>query len=105
MPTVSTGCALHRLRGVFLTSLGADKTQIEASFREAIRIAKQQKAVSLTKCAKGEENAEKQAVGRSFYKCDAAKTQKPATRLRNSRNEPFLRQPHRPVIDQRQADR
>jgi hypothetical protein len=51
MPTVSTGCALHRLRGVFLTSLGADKTQIEASFREAIRIAKQQKAVSLTKCA------------------------------------------------------
>jgi predicted ATPase len=32
---------LHRLRGVFLTSLGADQTQIEASFREAIRIAKQ----------------------------------------------------------------
>ena len=51
MPTVSTGCALHRLRGVFLTSLGADKTQIEASFREAIRIAKQQKAISIVKCA------------------------------------------------------
>jgi len=42
---------LHRLRGVFLARLGADKTQIEASFREAIRIAKQQKAVSVIKCA------------------------------------------------------
>jgi predicted ATPase len=42
---------LQRLRGVFLASLGADKTQIEASFREAIRIAKQQKAISLMKCA------------------------------------------------------
>src|SRR5271166_3529921 len=42
---------LHRLRGVFLARLGADKTQIEASFREAIRIAKQQKAISVIKCA------------------------------------------------------
>jgi predicted ATPase len=42
---------LHRLRGVFLARLGADKTQIEASFREAIRIAKQQKAISIVKCA------------------------------------------------------
>ena len=42
---------LQRLRGVFLARLGADKTQIEASFREAIRIAKQQKAISLMKCA------------------------------------------------------
>jgi adenylate cyclase len=41
-------CAeLHRLRGVFLTATGAEKTQIEASFCEAIRIAKQQKSVSL----------------------------------------------------------
>src|SRR5258706_628932 len=32
-------CAeLHRLRGVFLASLGADETRIENSFREAIRI-------------------------------------------------------------------
>jgi predicted ATPase len=32
-------CAeLHRLRGVFLTALGADLTQIEASFCEAVRI-------------------------------------------------------------------
>jgi serine/threonine protein kinase/predicted ATPase len=42
---------LHRLRGMFLARLGADKTQIEASFREAIRIAKQQKAISIVKCA------------------------------------------------------
>ena len=45
-------CAeLHRLLGVFLTSLGADEAQIEASFYEAVRIAKQQKSVSLTKRA------------------------------------------------------
>ena len=45
-------CAeLHRLRAVFLAALGADETQIEASFREAIRIAKEQKSVSLAKRA------------------------------------------------------
>ena len=45
-------CAeLHRLRGVFLTAIGADETQIEASFCEAIRIAKEQKSVSLEKRA------------------------------------------------------
>ena len=45
-------CAeLHRLRGVFLAALGADETQIEASFCEAIRTAKQQKSVSLAKRA------------------------------------------------------
>jgi serine/threonine protein kinase/predicted ATPase len=38
---------LHRLRGVFLTAMGADETQIEASFCEAIRIAKEQKSISL----------------------------------------------------------
>jgi predicted ATPase len=43
-------CAeLHRLRGVFLTAMGADESQIEASFREAIRIAKEQKSISLEK--------------------------------------------------------
>ncbi len=45
-------CAeLHRLRGVFLTALGADETQVEASFCAAIRIAKEQKSVSLQKRA------------------------------------------------------
>jgi predicted ATPase len=42
---------LHRLRGVFLGAIGADETQIEASFREAIRIAKKQKSISLLKRA------------------------------------------------------
>jgi hypothetical protein len=38
---------LHRLRGVFLATLGADEAQIEASFCAAIRTAKEQKSVSL----------------------------------------------------------
>jgi len=42
---------LHRLRGVFLAAIGADKTQIDASFCEAIRIAKEQKSVPLEKRA------------------------------------------------------
>jgi len=42
---------LHRLRGLLLASIDADEPQIEASFCEAIRIAKQQKAVSLKKRA------------------------------------------------------
>ena len=40
---------LHRLRGVFLAASGADETQIEASFCEAIRIAREQKSISLEK--------------------------------------------------------
>jgi hypothetical protein len=42
---------LRRLRGVFLTAMGADETQIEASFRKAITIAREQKSVSLEKRA------------------------------------------------------
>jgi predicted ATPase len=42
---------LHRLRGILLTTLGADETQIEASFCAAIRTAKEQKSVSLEKRA------------------------------------------------------
>jgi predicted ATPase len=44
---------LHRLKGVFLAATGADETQIEASFCAAIRIAKEQKSVSLEKRAEG----------------------------------------------------
>jgi hypothetical protein len=45
-------CAeLHRLRGVFLAAMGAEETQIEASFCAAIRTAKEQKSVSLEKRA------------------------------------------------------
>ena len=39
------------LRDGTLVSLGADETQIDASFCEAIRIAKEQKSVSLEKRA------------------------------------------------------
>jgi predicted ATPase len=47
-------CAeLHRLKGVFLTALGADDAQIEASFRAAIKTAKEQKSISLEKRAEG----------------------------------------------------
>jgi hypothetical protein len=45
-------CAeLYRLRGVFLAAIGAEETQIEASFQEAIRTAKEQKSISLEKRA------------------------------------------------------
>jgi hypothetical protein len=44
---------LHRHRGVFLAALGAEETQIEASFCEAIRIAREQKSILLEKCAEG----------------------------------------------------
>ena len=42
---------LHWIRGVFLAALSAEETQIEASFCEAVRIAKEQKSVSLAKRA------------------------------------------------------
>jgi serine/threonine protein kinase/tetratricopeptide (TPR) repeat protein len=42
---------LYRLRGVFLTAMGAEETQIEASFCEAIRIAREQNSISLEKRA------------------------------------------------------
>jgi hypothetical protein len=42
---------LHRLRGVFLTAMGADETQVEASFCAAIKTAREQKSVSLEKRA------------------------------------------------------
>ena len=44
---------LHRLRGVFLATVGAEETEIEASFCEAIKIAREQKSVSLLKRAEG----------------------------------------------------
>jgi adenylate cyclase len=47
-------CAeLHRLRGLFLAAMGADETQIEASFSAAISTAREQKSISLEKRAEG----------------------------------------------------
>jgi hypothetical protein len=42
---------LYRLRAVFLAAMGAKEAQIEDSFCAAIRIAKQQKSISLEKRA------------------------------------------------------
>src|SRR5262249_18491140 len=42
---------LYRLRGVFQAAVGADENQIEASFCAAIKIAQEQKSVSLKKRA------------------------------------------------------
>jgi predicted ATPase len=42
---------LYRLRGVFQAAVGADQNQIEASFCAAIKIAREQKSVSLEKRA------------------------------------------------------
>ena len=42
---------LHRLRGLFLAAIGADKAQIEASFCAAVKIATEQKSTSLAKRA------------------------------------------------------
>jgi predicted ATPase len=44
---------LHRLRAVFLAALGAAEAEIEASFRAAIRIANEQKSISLANRAEG----------------------------------------------------
>jgi serine/threonine protein kinase/tetratricopeptide (TPR) repeat protein len=47
----SWSAELHRLRGVFSMAIGADEAQIESSLGEAIKIAKEQKSVSLAKRA------------------------------------------------------
>jgi len=45
-------CAeIHRFRGVFLTAIDGEEAQIDASFREAIRTAREQKSISLEKRA------------------------------------------------------
>ncbi len=44
---------LHRLRALFLTAIGADQGQIELSFCEAVKTAKEQKSMSLAKRAEG----------------------------------------------------
>jgi predicted ATPase len=41
-------CAeLHRLRGVFLAAMGAEKAQVEASLQAAMRTAREQRSTSL----------------------------------------------------------
>ena len=66
-------CAeLHRLRGVFLTAIGAEESQIEAWFCAAIRTAKEQKSVSLEKRAEATfaEYAAKKRAGQKVMDSD-----------------------------------
>jgi predicted ATPase len=49
----ASSAELLRLRGVFLAAMGANETEIETSFYEAIGIARKQKSVSLEKRAEG----------------------------------------------------
>jgi predicted ATPase len=61
---------LSRLRAVFLAAIGADEAQIEPSLREAIRIAREQKSISLEKRAEatyGEYQRQK-GLGRSQFR-------------------------------------
>jgi tetratricopeptide (TPR) repeat protein len=62
---------MHRLRGVFLAAIGAEEAEIETSFREAIRIAREQKSISLTKraeasCAEYRRQKASASGGRGF---------------------------------------
>jgi predicted ATPase len=60
---------LHRLRGVFLAAIGADAAQIEASFCEALRVAREQKSVSLetrAQATSAEYRRQKATGGRGF---------------------------------------
>ena len=61
---------LHRFRGVLLAALGADEAQIEVSFGEAIRIAKEQKSVSLEKRAEATyaEYRQRKALGEHGFR-------------------------------------
>ena len=66
-------CAeLHRLRGVFLTAIGADEIQIEASFCAAVGTAKKQKSISLAKRAEASyaeyRNQKVKALGRNGFR-------------------------------------
>jgi predicted ATPase len=64
---------LHRLRGVFFAALGAERVRIEASFCDAVRIAKEQKSVSLEERAK--------ATYAEYRRRKAGGMRRPGTRL------------------------
>src|SRR5262245_46506758 len=66
----SWSAELHRLRAVFLAVIGANGTQIETSLGEAIRIAREQKSISLEKRAEATygEYQRQRALGRSQFR-------------------------------------
>jgi hypothetical protein len=59
-------CAeLHRLRGAFLAIMGANETEVASAFHQAIRMAKQQKSVSLQKRAQASHSEHWGRMGRA----------------------------------------
>jgi hypothetical protein len=61
---------LERLRAVFLAAMGAEEAQIEAEFCAAIRIAREQKSISL------EERAERTYAEYRSQKTSAARARR-----------------------------
>jgi len=57
---------LHRLGGVFLAAIGADEKQTEAAFCAAIRIAKEQKSISLATRAEASYGEYRRQRGRAI---------------------------------------
>jgi predicted ATPase len=59
---------LHRLRGVFLTAIGAQESKIEASFCAGVKAAKQQKSISRAEATYAEYHRQKAtaSAGRGF---------------------------------------
>ena len=59
-------CAeLHRLRGAFLVTMGANETEVALAFHQAIRLAEQQKSVSLQKRAQASHAEHRSRTGRA----------------------------------------
>jgi serine/threonine protein kinase len=77
---------LHRLRGVFLTALGADEKQIVASFEAALRTARQQKSVSLQKRS---ENTYTEYREKKARMSDASRFRLPLCSLASSNSEQY----------------
>jgi hypothetical protein len=88
---------LHRLRGVFLAAMGAEEAQIEASFCEAIRIAREQKSDSLAARAEATyaeyRHQKASASGGTSSDCLFVETQTPKGKFPKSKklNSPSLR--------------
>jgi predicted ATPase len=58
---------LHRLRGVFLAAMRADKAQVEASFYSAIATAREQKSTSLAARAEATYAEYRSGKGEHFW--------------------------------------
>jgi hypothetical protein len=90
---------LNRLRGVFLSTMGVDDAQIEASFCAAVKIAKEQKSISLEKRAEGiyaEYRRKSRSVRRTRVAATSRSTRSSQPSLKGPASE-ILRQPIREI--------